>query len=178
MESAIAIFAERGLAAPTSAISSEAGVAEGTLFAYFATKDDLLNALYREIKRDLADSMMAGFPRKKSLRERLRHVWNAYITWGLEQQAAHRVLRQLDVWGGLTAESREAGVAPFLEIKALAELALEQQILRPMPFEFLGAVFASMAEVTMETVRKNPGDAEASQALGFEILWAGVTRKK
>src|SRR5471030_1342990 len=39
------VFAKRGLAAaPTSAISKQAGVAEGTLFTYFRTKDDLVNA--------------------------------------------------------------------------------------------------------------------------------------
>jgi AcrR family transcriptional regulator len=41
------IFAERGLSAPTSAISNLAGVAEGTLFTYFENKDALLNALYQ-----------------------------------------------------------------------------------------------------------------------------------
>jgi hypothetical protein len=75
LDAATRVFAERGLtAAPTSEISKEAGVAEGTLFTYFKTKDDLMNALYREIKLELADAMMSGFPRKKSVRTRLQHV--------------------------------------------------------------------------------------------------------
>ena len=66
LEAATRLFAERGLtAAPTSEISKHAGVAEGTLFTYFKTKDDLINALYREIKLELADAMMSDFPRKK-----------------------------------------------------------------------------------------------------------------
>jgi AcrR family transcriptional regulator len=64
LDAATRVFAERGLtAAPTSEISKQAGVAEGTLFTYFKTKDDLMNALYREIKLELADAMMSGFPR-------------------------------------------------------------------------------------------------------------------
>jgi len=60
LDAATRVFAERGLtAAPTSEISKEAGVAEGTLFTYFKTKDDLMNALYREIKLELADAMMS-----------------------------------------------------------------------------------------------------------------------
>jgi AcrR family transcriptional regulator len=54
-------------------------VAEGTLFTYFKTKDDLINALYREIKLELADAMMSGFLRKKTVRTRLRHVWDGYV---------------------------------------------------------------------------------------------------
>ncbi len=50
LEAALRVFAERGnLSAPTSAISKAAGVAEGTLFTYFKSKDDLINELYRDI---------------------------------------------------------------------------------------------------------------------------------
>src|SRR5712672_503691 len=60
LSAATKVFAERGLAAPTVAITAVAGVAEGTLFTYFRTKDELVNALYREIKLELADAMMSG----------------------------------------------------------------------------------------------------------------------
>jgi AcrR family transcriptional regulator len=84
LDAATRLFAERGLtAASTSEISKQAGVAEGTLFTYFKTKDDLINALYREIKLELADAMMSDFPRKKNVRTRLRHVWNPYVNWGI-----------------------------------------------------------------------------------------------
>ena len=89
LDAATRVFAERGLtAAPTSEISKQAGVAEGTLFTYFKTKDDLINALYREIKLELADAMMSGFPRKKSVRARLRHVWDGYVNWGSNESGA------------------------------------------------------------------------------------------
>ncbi len=45
LEAATAAFAQSGIAASTSAIARSAGVAEGTLFRYFATKDELLNEL-------------------------------------------------------------------------------------------------------------------------------------
>jgi len=69
LDAATRLFAERGLtAAPTSEISKQAGVAEGTLFTYFKTMNYLINALYREIKLELADAMMSDFPRKKNVR--------------------------------------------------------------------------------------------------------------
>jgi AcrR family transcriptional regulator len=53
------------LGPPTSAISKTAGVAEGTLFTNFPAKDELRNALYPEIKMELAEALMAGFWRKR-----------------------------------------------------------------------------------------------------------------
>src|SRR5712692_10367615 len=105
LSAAIQIFAERGLGAPTVAITNAAGIAEGSLFTYFKTKDVLINALYREIKLELADAMMAGFPRKKSVRHRLEHVWNRYVEWGVANPDQQKALKQIQVWGGLTEES-------------------------------------------------------------------------
>jgi AcrR family transcriptional regulator len=45
LAAATSVFAEGGLSAPTSAISKVAGIAEGTLFTYFLTKDDLERAV-------------------------------------------------------------------------------------------------------------------------------------
>src|SRR5882757_9696999 len=114
LAAATQVFAERGLGAATSAISSAAGVAEGTLFTYFKTKDELVNALYRELKLELADAMMSGFPRKKSVRHRLEHVWNGYVQWGMANPDHQKVLKQIQVWSGLTEESKQAGFTPFI----------------------------------------------------------------
>ena len=49
LDAATRVFAECGLtAAPTSEISRRAGVADGPLFTYFKTKDDLINAVITE----------------------------------------------------------------------------------------------------------------------------------
>src|ERR1700684_3546811 len=101
LSAAIQVFAERGLGAPTAAITSAAGIAEGSLFTYFKTKDELINALYREIKLELADAMMSGFPRRQSVRHRLQHVWNHFVDWGVANPNQQRVLRQIQGLGGM-----------------------------------------------------------------------------
>ncbi len=178
LSAATQVFAERGLGAATSAISSAAGVAEGTLFTYFKTKDELVNALYREIKLELADAMMSGFPRKKSVRHRLQHVWNQYVEWGVANPMQHRVLKQIEVWGGLTEESKAAGSAPFAEIQMMAEDAAARRIFQELPQQFIAATMSSLAETTMNFMRQNPDKAEMYRNSGFDVLWAGITRKR
>jgi AcrR family transcriptional regulator len=94
-------------------------VAEGTLFTYFETKDDLINSLYRTIKLELADAMVSDFPRKRNVRTRLKHVWDRYVTWDLASPAPRKVLAQLVVSGILTKDSRETGNAPFVEVQTM-----------------------------------------------------------
>lgn len=177
LSAATQVFAERGLAAATSAISRAAGVAEGTLFTYFRTKDELVNALYREIKLEVADALMSDFPRKKSVRSRLEHVWNRWVDWGVANPLQQRVLSQIDVSGELTEESKAAGLAPFVEIQAAAASAVALGILRDLPQDFVGAAMHALADATIEYVRQHPKEGEMYRTLGFELLWSGIGRK-
>jgi AcrR family transcriptional regulator len=178
LSAATRVFAERGLtAAPTSEISKQAGVAEGTLFTYFKTKGDLINALYREIKLELADAMISGFPRKKSVRTRLRHVWDSYVNWGVANPEQRKVLTQLQVSGMLSKESIEAGSAPFVEIQNMTRDAIEQHILRvDLPIELISKMLGALAEATMDLIVLKPAMANKYRNGGFEIYWAGIAR--
>jgi AcrR family transcriptional regulator len=177
LSAATQIFAERGLSAPTSAISSLAGVAEGTLFTYFANKVELLNVLYREIKLELADAMMTGFPRNKSVRIKLHHIWNRYTTWGVAHPEQRKVLSQLQLSDTLTAESKEAGSAPFVEIETMAHDAVKQGIFQDIPQEFLSATMEASAQTTMAFMATQPASAEKFQTLGFEMFWRAISKK-
>jgi len=177
LDAATRLFAERGLtAAPTSEISKLAGVAEGTLFTYFETKDDLINALYREIKLELADAMMSDFPRKKNIRTRLRHVWDRYVNWGIANPKQRKVLAQLTVSEALTQESRDAGSAPFVEFQAMIRDAIEQRVFRnDVPVELISKSLAALVEATIDLTVSNRSKAKQYRDSGFQMFWAGIT---
>jgi AcrR family transcriptional regulator len=179
LDAATRLFAERGLAAaPTSEISKMAGVAEGTLFTYFGTKDELVNSLYRELKLELADAVMSEFPRKKNVRTRMRHVWDRYVRWGIANPRQYKVLGQLQVSEVLTKESREAGTAPFVEFRTMIRDGVEGRILRnDLPVELIPKSFGSLVEATIELTASNPSKANKYRDSGFEMLWAGITRR-
>ena len=178
LEAATRLFAERGLAAaPTSEISSWAGVAEGTLFTYFRTKDDLINSLYREIKLELADAMMADVPRRKNVRTRLRHVWDRYVKWGIANPKQRKVLAQLQVSEVLTKESRDAGSAPFVEFQTMIRDAIEQRVFRKdIPVELISKSLAALMEATIDLTEANRSAARRYRDGGFQMFWAGITR--
>jgi AcrR family transcriptional regulator len=171
------VFSKRGLGAATSAISAAAGVAEGTLFLYFKTKDDLLNALYREIKLELADAMMSGFPRKKSVHTRLQHIWDSYTKWGISNPEQCKVLAQLQISDRLTQASREAGFVPFSEIETMAQDAIDQHILRDIPLDFISASIETQAQTTMLFMASNPASADRYRTLGFDMFWKAIAKK-
>jgi AcrR family transcriptional regulator len=178
LDAATSLFAERGLAgAPTSEISRRADVAEGTLFTYFETKDDLINSLYREIKLELADAMMSDFPRKKNIRTRLRHAWDRYVNWGIANPAKRKVLAQLCWSDVLTKEAKDAGSAPFVEIQNMIRDAIEGRVFRDdLPVELVSKSLGAMAEGTMDLIGAHPAKANKYRDSGFEMFWSGITK--
>jgi AcrR family transcriptional regulator len=185
LEAAIVEFAARGVwSTPTSAISKAAGVAEGTLFTYFASKDVLLNALYREIKRELADVMLSAYPAQADARTRLEHIWKQYVHWGVAQPARFNVMSQLRMSEQVTQDSRDIGAAPFAALDALARDSIARRIIRDQPVAFIAGMLGAMAEATMLFVAGAssaangclPGDAAAFDycAAGFDTFWRGI----
>lgn len=81
LEAATQAIAQSGIAASTAVIARNAGVAEGTLFRYFATKDELINTLYLHLKQDLCQSMIMELDRSiTDAKMMTRFIWNSYIT--------------------------------------------------------------------------------------------------
>ncbi len=120
---------------------------------------------------------MSGFPRKQSVRHRLEHLWNGYVQWGVANPDRQKVLKQIQVWGGLTEESKQTAAAPFSEIQRMAEDAVTQKIYRDIPHAFIVAALGALAEMTMEFIAREPERAEMYRTAGFEMLWAGITRR-
>ncbi|PRY36205.1 TetR/AcrR family transcriptional regulator [Umezawaea tangerina] len=51
------VFASKGASASTEEVAAKAGVAIGTVFRHFPTKNDLLSALMKELVRELAEEV-------------------------------------------------------------------------------------------------------------------------
>jgi AcrR family transcriptional regulator len=177
LDAAADVFAERGLdASPTSEISKRAGVADGTLFTYFKSKDDLINALYCDIKLDLADALMSGFPRRKSVRSRVQHVWDSFTVWAVQNPNRKRAMDLLKACDRVTEQSREAGHAPFTEIETTSREGIESRVLLDMPVEFIASALSHMVDSTIEFMKNKPAEADYYRALGFELFWKGIAR--
>jgi AcrR family transcriptional regulator len=177
LAAATQVVAEAGLGAPTARIARLAGVAEGTLFTYFATKDDLLNALYLDLKDQMREALMSTYPSKGGVQKRLRHIWQQYVSWGAAHPQARRALAQLEVSGRLTARTKAAGALPFAEFDALLRESTANGTLRGHSAPFVTAIITSLAETTMEFMMREPAQAERYSASGFEALWGAIGTK-
>jgi AcrR family transcriptional regulator len=176
LEAATEVFAEHGLSAPTSLISKTAGVSEGSLFTYFKTKDELINALYREIRLDLAAAVMSGFPRKAGIRDRLEHVWTRYVSWGVENPAERKALKHVSMSKAITAGIGSEGGTLFEEVDRIQMDAVAQRKLQ-LPPVMASQALKAFAEMTMDLIERHPAKAKQFTSSGFQMLWGALRSK-
>lgn len=179
LEAATTAIAQSGIAASTAVIARGAGVAEGTLFRYFATKDDLINALYLHLKQNLCQSMMAELDRSITDDKTLTHfIWKSYITWGLNNTTGHRTIRQLAVSEKITKETEQQADDMFPELRDLCHRSVLPVFMSEEYRAFGDALFLSLAETTIEFAARDPARASEFISLGFEAMWRALTREE
>jgi len=82
-KAALKLFIRMGFdRTPTGLISREAGVATGTLFHYFRTKEELINSLYLRCKDFMLGAMTKGIDAEKTYRGKLHRVYLNTLEWG------------------------------------------------------------------------------------------------
>lgn len=176
LDAALRICAERGIGgAPTSAISKAAGIAEGSLFTYFKTKDDLLNQLYLTLRREFS-LHLSDFPHGEDARTRLRYVWDKFLELGAEHPEQLKVLAQLRASGKLFRENEPPNFA-LVELMKAASQAAEGREFGRLPAEYLVLMVRAQAEITVDFINAHPESAEICRELGFSMVWNSLTGK-
>ena len=169
-------IAEFGLGAATSLIAKKAGVAEGTLFRYFATKDVLFNEVYHHHKQLLGTQLMTTYNRDLPVKERSREIWNNYINWGLANVDARKAMRQLAVSGKITKQTLQKMHDEFPELRQLSTESITNEYLTCGETPFADAIFFTLAETTMEFAAREQDRKADYIAAGFDVMWRGMTK--
>ena len=110
---ALRLIARLGLHnTPMSAVAREAGVAAGTVYLYFPSKEAMINALYLHVLEDRDRSMRpassAPTGATASARDGLWSFWHGLARWHLDRPDASNFAQQCKASGILTEETRDA----------------------------------------------------------------------
>jgi AcrR family transcriptional regulator len=174
LAAATRIIVTQGLSAPTMGIAKEAGVANGSLFTYFETKPDLFNALYLELKAEMASTAMRGVRKNDELREQVFHVWQNWMNWARSFPEKRRALAQLGVSDEITPATRAAAARTMAGAAELMQQVRANGSMRAASMPFVLTLMNSVAEATMDFIAQDPANAKKHSRAGFNALWRMV----
>lgn len=119
LDAALAVFADRGYhgtAVPEVAAAAKVGT--GTLYRYFATKETLVNEVYRDAKARLRTALIEGLDLQSPGERWFLDVWARLIGFARAEPEAFQFLEMQDHVPYLDRKSRE------VEVSLLAPLSL------------------------------------------------------
>lgn len=179
LKAALHLFVEAGFhGTPTSRIAKEAGVANGTLFHYYKTKEDLIVALYSHVKRQLSEAMYAGITPGNDFQENLRTIYDNTLTWARENEEAFYFMQQFNTSPFLSLiapDEIKRQAQPHLE---LLESAMDQKIFRKIPADLMYVLINQHIYGMSQYLHQlKASDAETKTLVNrsFDLLWRMLT---
>lgn len=175
LAAAARVVATHGLTASTASIAQEAGVSNGSLFLYFETKTVLFNELYIALKTEMGEAAVAGVPSEGEPRDLVHQLWTRWLRWATTNPDKRRALAQLEVADEVTAESQQLVRQAQAGMAELLERSRANGPMSDVPLGFVLTLTSAMADATMDTMIRDPGQADAHSAVAFDAVWRVLT---
>jgi|WetSurMetagenome_2_1015567.scaffolds.fasta_scaffold228600_2 AcrR family transcriptional regulator len=178
LKTALTLFVERGFfGTPTSLISKEAGVATGTLFFYFRTKEELIDTLYLQVKVKAAEAMCRGLEKEKDTKARLNRLGHNAVAWGMKNKEEVKFMEQFAHSPFVSTSAQEEGMSRFVFLQDLVTEGIREGVIRDYDPQLLVYMMASSLSglIGRVTDAGSPAEREAIIDQGLEFVWNGLT---
>jgi len=179
LDAALRLFVSYGFhGTPTSKIAEEAGVANGTLFNKFKTKDDLIIALYIDIKTRMYKYVTENTKNENSFKDIMKGQYLASLYWALDNKNEFLFVEQFKTSPFLSLiapEEIENSVKPFLD---MIQQGINEKIIKPQPTDYLFMLISSHTYgLNQYLLKNNFPKAKQHQIISdtFELLWKMIT---
>lgn len=173
LDTALRLFVEDGFqGTPTSKIAKEAGVANGTLFHYFATKETLIKELYIHVKNELNHYLFSKIDPNDDIKTNTKKVFTNAIHWCLANPAKFHFTHQVYFSPHVTKIPAEVVQEQTKMHTNLIETAKAQGLLKPMPTDLIFSLVNSHMIGIYQYILAQP-ETQQSEIIeqGFDMLW-------
>ncbi len=163
---------------PTSLIAKEAGVATGTLFHYFATKEELINQVYLKCKDNMMTQAFKGVAEEKTYRSKVKRAYENMLHWGVKYKDDYLFLQQFSNSPSISESTREEGRMRFEAIYQMIRQGMEDEIFKSMDPEYLIELIYGFFGANIQYLMAFPDKLEdhSFREFSFTVLWDAIKR--
>lgn len=141
LDAALELFVERGFhGTAVPLVAERAGVGAGTIYRHFASKEQLVNELYRHWKQVLASETMALIDPSAPAREQFHRLWRGLFDFARQQPKAFAFLELHHHGSYLDDDSRAMEGRVIALATAFIERLQNEKVLKPVAKDVLMAI--------------------------------------
>lgn len=180
LASALKLFVEFGFhGTPTGKIAKEAGVSNGTLFHYFATKEELIRELYISVKNDLNQFLFSKITPEDGVEVIIKKVFIYFIYWALDNREKNHYIQQVLFSPHISQIPEAVSLEQSKKHIQWIEEAKATKIIKDLPTDLIYTLANSHLMGIYNYVVNLPSEEQKPIIeSGFEMLWDMLTEQK
>lgn len=177
MDAALILFVERGFhGTSTAEIAKTAGVATGTLFYYFKTKEELINHLYIETKEDMLNEVSGDYDEKKPLKDNFKSLWLKFVDFSFKYPYKFQFILTFHSSPYITSLTQEQLETRTEDILGIYKMGIEKQEIKAISFELAMDYFWGNVVAIVNHFERYPDKLdEKNLDMAFELFWDGIS---
>ena len=176
-DAAIRLITAHGFAGVSmSKIAREANVSPATIYVYFENKEELLDNLYVQVKREMSAELLRGVRSDAPVEESFRAIWNNFYTYAIENPVRFAFTEQFANSPLVDRVCKIEGMDFFKPLLDLFNRGKEERVFKDVSLEIFKAfTFGPLMGLIKESLRGEIELDEKTLATTFEIAWDAVT---
>lgn len=173
---AMKLLVENGIqATPMSAIAKAAGTGMGTIYNYFPTKEDLINAIYLHIKTFEIAQTLKSLDQSSSLKAQFLAFYMAFINFYLKHPESFAFMAQMQNAPIITEATKAQGKTAFTPVFELIKQGQREGIIKDIEMEsilyFLAGTINTFVRWILEMPAKSRKQKMEDQ---LRLVWDAV----
>jgi AcrR family transcriptional regulator len=170
------LITENGFAAtPISLIAKEAGVAAGTIYLYFNSKEAMLQVIYLEFKEALTNATIAGFSENLPGRVAIELLLQNYLNFMLKNPLKFKFFEQFTNSPYINKLTKETGLKIFYPIVQVFERAKSERLIKDIPVQILYAhVLAPINHLLRQHLIDEFQFTPENTQIAFQACWDAI----
>lgn len=179
LSTALQLFVDNGFHdTPTIKIARESGVANGTLFHYFKTKEELIVAVYWDVLEKMQEDLNVEKSKGQDYQSRFKKHFIEMLQWSLDKGGAYHFVKQFEMspfFKLVSPEKLQEHLKPALQ---LIEDCIAANVMKPMPVNYIHALLNGQLMALRQYVLSPGFEANRRRQVEeetFELFWEMVT---
>ncbi len=178
LETTLALIATKGLnGSPMSLIAKESGVAIGTIYHHFKSKEEIINVIYLNKKKNFKLIFDRYENKDLTFKNHFEYVWHDTYTFFIENPLIFQFTQQIGNSPIITPEVKEAGQTYFKSFFDFYQEGIDQGIFIKIDLTIMGQlIFGNILSLVELKINGTPiTNKTVKEAINFS--WRAISNQ-
>lgn len=173
------IIAEQGAhATPMSQIAKEAGVATGTIYHHFKSKEQILNELYLKLKDEFGTLLAQHIDSSLSLKDQFYLLWKLLYNYYIKNPLSYTFVEQVAQTPLISPEVKQQGKKYYQPLIHLFQIGVDQGIFENIDLELMAQfIYGNVITLVQLSLNKELEINDQMITDAITISWNGIVKK-